>query len=88
MKRKKLSKQSALKKKLKEYQEILKNDEDWDWAYILRLLKYKLERTRKCISANAIIRDAPKVARQIRQVEVLLGRVEEDKYFEQISKIF
>lgn len=87
-KNKKLTKQATLKQKLKDYKKILTDDEDWDWTYILRLLRYKLERTRKCISANGIIKEAPQVARQIRQVEVLLDRVEKDRYFWQISKDF
>lgn len=52
------------------------------------MLKYKLERTRKCIVANGIISDAAKVANQIHAVEVLLSRVANERYYEEISKDF
>lgn len=78
----------ALEKKMREYKKILRKDEDWDWAYILRLLQYKLERTRECIVSNGIIVEAPKVARQIREVEILLERVEKNRYYDDVSKDF
>lgn len=74
--------------KLADYKKFLQDDEDWDWAYIIRLLKYKLQRTRNCISRNNIIENAPIVAKQIREVEVLLERVEKNNYFWQISNGF
>lgn len=83
-----MTKKQALEKKIREYRKILKDDEDWDWAYILRMLRYKLERTRKCIVKNGIIADAPKVASQIRAVEILLDRVDKNRYYDQISKDF
>jgi hypothetical protein len=88
MRRQKSEKKRRLERKLKEYKSVLSKDEDWDWTYILSLLKYKLERTRKCISSNKIIKDAPKVSGQIREVENLLNRVIEDRYFDEISKDF
>lgn len=84
----KKSEQHIFRKKIKEYEKILKEDRDWDWAYILMLLKYKLERTRKCIVSNNIIQNNKKVGREIKQVEVLLDRVLKDGYFEVISKDF
>lgn len=50
----KVSKKTLLDKKITEYKHILKEDEDWDWHHILKLLSYKLERTRKCILKNNI----------------------------------
>lgn len=41
--------------KICKYLPILWKDEDWDYEYILALLKYKLKRTRDCISRNQII---------------------------------
>lgn len=61
MKKKAPIRKKEFEKKLSDYKKFLKNDHDWDWAYILRLLKYKLERTRKCIVSNHIIRSAPKI---------------------------
>ncbi len=88
MAKKKPTKKQTHDKKLREYRKVLKDDEDWDWTYILRMLQYKLERTRKCIVANNIIVEAPKVARQIRAVEILLERVERDQYYDEITKDF
>lgn len=82
------SKKSRLDKKLKEYRHVLKDDEDGDYAYILQLLKYKLERTRKCIVANEIITSNEIVGRQIKQVEGLLGRVLADQYNDELFKDF
>ena len=73
--------------KYREWKEFLKDDEDYDWSYILRVLRYKLERTRKCIVANDIVADVKKIERQIQEVEKLLKKVEEDKYLEEELKI-
>jgi len=88
MAKEKTTKKQILDKKLREYKKILQKDADWDWIYILRLLKYKLERTRKCILSNDIVVSAPKIAKQIQAVETLLERVEKDQYFDEISKDF
>ena len=82
---KKSKKKQILDKKLREYRNVLKKDEDWDWHFILQLLRYKLERTRRCILSNNIVVEAPKIARQIREVAVLLERVEKDRYYDEIS---
>jgi hypothetical protein len=82
------SKKVAFEKKLREYRAFLRDDFDWDWAYILRLLQYKLERIRKCIVANDIIVGASRVAREIREVERLLERVTADRYYDKIAKPF
>ena len=44
---------------------IIYKDRDWDHAYIIDILVYKLERMRDCILRNAIIEDAQKVADEI-----------------------
>ena len=51
-------------------------------------MKYKLERTRKCIFLNNVVGSAPKIAKQIQAVETLLERVEKDQYLDEISKDF
>jgi hypothetical protein len=88
MKRKKKSKKAQFDKKIREYRRFLKGDEDWDWAYVVRLLQYKLERTRKCIVSNNFIVGAKRVGCQIEEVERLLGRVLADRYYDEISKDF
>jgi hypothetical protein len=82
------SKKAAFEKKLREYRAFLRDDYDWDWVYILRLLRYKLERTRKCIVANNLIVVTRRVAGEIREVERLLGRVIDDRYFDEVAKPF
>jgi hypothetical protein len=74
--------------KLREYRAFLKDDHDWDWLYILRLLQYKLRRTREGIVYNRIVADRQRIAQQIRQVERLFERVREDRYFDEISTGF
>ena len=86
MKKSKRSLEQA--KKIREYAKHLKDDFDWDYAYILRLLQYKLERTRKCIVNNSIVSSAPKIARQIATVEDLLKRVIDDQYLEEVGAPF
>lgn len=81
-------KRSAYKKKVREYARLLKEDEDWDWAYIIGLLQYKLKRTRLCITSNNIVVSSKKIAKQIEQVEDLFGAVLDDKYYEKIGKDF
>ena len=75
-------------KKLREYARFLRDDHDWDYAYILRVLRYKLERTRRCIVSNDLVQSASKIGRQISRVEGLLERVIDDKYVEEIGVSF
>lgn len=82
----KLTKQQKFEKKMREYRRFLKDDHDWDWEYIIRLLRYKLSRTRICIQNNNIVMCTPKIVRQITQVEALLKRVEDDSYYDELSE--
>lgn len=84
----KLTEKQKFERKIREYRRILKDDHDWDWEYIIRLLRYKLSRTRICILKNKIVLDAPEIAKQIADVEILLKRVEDDRYYQNISKDF
>lgn len=61
---------------------ILWHDRDWDYAFILKILKYKLSRVRQCISSNGIIEGADRVAKQISYAEFLIDRILEDDYCE------
>jgi hypothetical protein len=63
-----------------QYSLFLWNDTDYDWAYILLLLRYKLSRTRKHIVKHNIIEDAPIVSASISRVEELIDRVVKDDY--------
>lgn len=62
------------------YIPILWHDRDWDYAFILRLLKFKLERTRKRIVANDFISEAKQVGEEIQHAEMLIERYLEDDY--------
>jgi hypothetical protein len=83
-----VSSRREFEKKVADYRKFLKDDHDWDYDYILKLLKYKLGRTRKCIVANDIVVGAKKTGRQILAVENLLQRVIENQYLESISGDF
>lgn len=63
------------------YWNVLRYDQDWDWTSICSVLKYKLERTRKCLEQGHHLR-ADRDARQIRICELLLDRIEKDRYLE------
>lgn len=82
------SKREIKKKRLAEWANLLKDDQDWDYIYILTILKYKLERTRKCILSNGIIADAKSVASEIKEVEELLDKVIKDDYINDFTKDF
>ena len=56
------------------------NDNDFDWYHILRVLKYKLERTRKHIVKHDFIADVTKISRQIRFAEIVIERIINDDY--------
>jgi hypothetical protein len=62
------------------YLPILWHDRDWDYAFILRLLKFKLERTRKRIVANDFISEAGRVGKEIQHAENLIDRFLNDDY--------
>ncbi len=84
----KLRRSKEFKKKLNEYRRFLKDDYDWDYAYILRLISYKLKRTRECIIKNNLVTSAHKIAKQIKQVETLLNRVDNHAYADEVLKDF
>jgi hypothetical protein len=58
-----------------QYSILLWNDYDWDYSFILKLLKYKISRTRKCILKNNHIVNAEKYCKQMEFVETLIDNV-------------
>lgn len=70
-----------------QYSWFLRNDYDWDYGYILKLLRYKLRRTRETISKNKIITDEEitKISNQIIEVEKRIQRFLDDEYNIQIK---
>jgi hypothetical protein len=47
---------------------LLWKDQDWDYGYLLIILKHKLKRMRDCLNENNIIRDLEKTCKEIDQV--------------------
>jgi len=83
-----MTKKISNAQRYREWKEILKGDEDYDWIFIIKILRYKLERTKKCITSNNIVRDAKKIGKQIQTVQNLLDQVEGNEYFEnELTKI-
>ena len=75
-----LSKQRE-SRRLAEWKKFLKDDADWDWGYILRVLAYKIARTRKCMANGLEDKNTlnPKL-KVMRDIEALLEKVALDDY--------
>ena len=76
----------AFPKKLKEWAKVLENDWDSEPDYILIVLKYKLERTRKQLVKNDLTATTKKMENQILAVEKLLDKVIKDEYLHEMSR--
>jgi hypothetical protein len=74
-------------KKIRAYADFLKDDWDWDWNPIVRLLGFKLRRTRDAI-ANGHAADRAKRAKQVDAVISLLDRICEEDYHKAVFKEF
>lgn len=75
-------------RKLRDYRRFLKDDADYDWHFIIRMLRYKLERTRDHLRNHNIVVNSERYARQIQKVVDLLLRIEAEPYFEELHKPF
>lgn len=73
--------------KCRDYALFLKDDFDFDWTYILLLLRYKLQRTRRSIE-DGNHNDRKATAKEIAEVESLLWKVTEHDYEEEFLKVF
>lgn len=62
------------------YSCMLWRDTDYDWSSILKILQYKLKRTREHITDHNIIIDAQDIGKEIRTVELLIDRIIADEY--------
>ena len=67
----------AFLKRVYEYAPILWEDRDWDYAYLLRLMQYKLRRMRPVIE-NGIAAHAHQKSIEIHQAEVMIENIFED----------
>ena len=63
------------------FRHILWSDRNWDFMYILEVLKLKLEKTRDCIVGDQYIVDADKVGKQIDET---LGYLNDFAFYDDI----
>jgi len=66
-----------------QYAWFLRSDFDWDHSYILKLLKYKLKRTRLRIVKNDTISRVDLVEAQIKHAEDLIQLCLDDNFLEE-----
>ena len=78
---------ASWKKKCAEYARFLRDDFDFDYTYILYLLRYKLGRTRRCL-LRGHTKSAEQDAKDIQEVEDLLWKVCEHGYEEEVMATF
>jgi hypothetical protein len=75
-------------KRLSEWADFLKDDFDEDYGCVLRVLWYKLKRTRDSIVSRNIVVGADETGREISEVMALLDRVIADEYVWPLRKAF
>ena len=84
------SKKRKLKevKRINKYVRFLEENHEWDFVYIIDLLRFKLKMTRKYFKkeGHAIEETTNEMANQILEVEQLLRKVIDDKYYEPFQK--
>jgi hypothetical protein len=90
---KKLSKKERKKrdkKRLKKYSEFLRKNYDWDYNYIIDLLRYKIKRVRKYIRKHDIIekQTLDEIVSQMTETEQLLERVVSYDYGSDLEREF
>ena len=75
-------------KSLFEWLPIIWRNEDWDYAYFLDLLTFKLNRMEKYFSQSYITPQNQITTKQIKEILRLLKRVREDEYVEEVKAEF
>jgi len=78
------------KKRLKKYSKFLRKNYDWDYNYIIDLLRYKIKRVRKYIKNHDIIerQTLDKIVSQMTENEQLLERVVSYDYGADLEREF
>jgi len=78
----KLTSRQKEARRLAEWKKFLKDESDWDWAPILRVLAYKIRRTRKFLTSAQAASIPPRgpMIKIMKQVEDLLEKVSRDEY--------
>jgi competence CoiA-like predicted nuclease len=84
------SKQRKLKevKRINKYVSFLEGNHEWDYIYIVDLLRFKLKMTRKLFEkeGHSVAETNNEIINQILEVEQLLQKVIDDKYYEPFQK--
>lgn len=79
---------SIRNKKIKKYAKFLKNDFDWDFAFLLELERFKLRNMLKYFSKDGISKGNDLIIRDLRICISLIGYIlEEEKYIENIGYV-
>lgn len=64
------------------------NNYDWDYKYLIGLIRFKLTRMADTIEKNEIIEANRRVARQIRYAVLLIDKYQSDEYLSQLVDEF
>lgn len=67
-----------------QYSIFLWSDFDWDYSYILKLLQYKIRRTRERIVDNDLVMSVDLYAAQMKHAEALIDRYFDDNFCEEL----
>jgi len=76
------------KDKAKEWKTLVSDHDDGDYAEVLEILRFKLERVRVHIATRKLVKDASRISKEIRKVTHLLDKVIADQYEERRSRRF
>jgi len=76
------------KDKAKEWTALVSDQDDGDYAEVLDVLRFKLERVRAHIATRKLVKDSSRISKEIRKVTFLLGKVIADEYEERRSRRF
>ena len=74
--------------KVIQYAWFLRNDVDYDYSGLLRLMQYKISRMHKCIKKNNIIINADIICSEMARAEELIKAILEDDYYSEESEDF
>lgn len=66
--------------KILSYAWFLRNDYDWDWTFILKLMEFKMRRHADYFEKHGVSKNRKKKAKKMRLCAALLKRLHEGKY--------
>lgn len=78
------------KRRIKKYVKFLKKNPEWDYIYIIDLLRFKIRMSRKYISAHNIIvpEQLDQIVSKMKETEGFLKRVLKSPYLEELEEEF